>query len=101
MDRKYKVLSATSLINMSVVFQKLENPTDSITIRVSVDYANEKVYFEDKSLDIDYLELEQEILSSLRPPMYEAPSIPTEVLQKIAEVKMGKYGTDDYYGVYQ
>jgi hypothetical protein len=93
MDNKYKILSLDTLINMSVAFQaegseKIEN------ISVSVDYANQKIYFQNESLDINYSELEKQILSALALPFYETPAIPSELLDMVSEVKSGKYQND-------
>lgn len=94
MDRKYQVTSATTLMRMNVTFNQIDG-SDPISIVVSVDYANDRIFFEgDPIPNIDYDELQEEILAYLRPPMLEAPELPKDILQRIQEVQSGKYGTD-------
>lgn len=106
MDRKYQVLSASSLIKMLITFKKIDEMVDEpITIGVNVDYLNDRIYFDESELlkDIDKDELEAEILSNLRPPLIEAPEMPPELLQKIQDVRSGSYGGDipNYQGFTQ
>lgn len=106
MDRKYQVLSASSLIKMLITFKKIDEMVDEpITIGVNVDYLNDRIYFDESELlkDIDKDELEAEILSNLRPPLIEAPEMPPELLQKIQDVRSGNYGGDipNYQGFTQ
>lgn len=97
MDRKYQVLSASSLIRMLITFNKIDDTANEpITIGVNVDYINDRIYFDENELlnDIDKQELEAEILANLRPPLMEAPEMPPELLQKIHDVRSGNYGGD-------
>lgn len=97
MDRKYQVLSASSLMRMLITFTKIDDVSNEpLTIGVNVDYVNDRIYFDENDLlnDIDKEELEAEILSNLRPPLIEAPEMPPEILRKIQEVKSGNYGGD-------
>ena len=100
MERKYQVTSATTVMKMIVTFNKAEDGAEPILVHIGVDYFNNRVFFEGEPLpDIDYTDLEQEILAYLRPPMLEQPKIPPEMLQRIAEVRAGNYGTDVPTGV--
>lgn len=88
MDRKYKIVSANSIVSMNIIFNDKD---DSKSINVLVDYFNQKIFFGDVSLDLDYEELEKEILDYLRPPLMEKPNLPESVFKKILEVKSGQY----------
>lgn len=89
---KYQITSATNIMTMIITFNK---GSESISVRVGVDYLNERVFFEGESLpDIDYEDLEQEILAHLRPDLIPQPVISPEMLQRIKDVKLGNYGTD-------
>ena len=70
----------------------------SYNISVGVDYLMNKVYFIDKSNDIiDYDELEQEILLSLRPEEFKAPEIPPDLMHRVNELRQGKYDNEYFY----
>ena len=103
MERKYKVTSATSVMKMIVTFNKIEDESgEPITVPVLVDYFNNRIFYEGdpKQLDgIDLEDLQEEILAFLRPPLLEQPEIPPELLQRIADVRSGKYGADLPEGV--
>lgn len=89
---KYQITSATNVMTMIITFNK---GSESINVRVGVDYLNERVFFEGTpSPDIDYEDLEQEILAHLRPDLIPQPVISPEMLQRIKDVKLGNYGTD-------
>ena len=76
MNRKYKINSAITLMKMQISFSKFEGNNCSDLIDVMVDFANNRVYFDKQNEDIDYADLEQEILSYLRPPVLEQPKRP-------------------------
>jgi len=103
MERKYKVTSATSVMKMIVTFNKTgDDPGEPITVPILVDYFNNRIFYEgnpDQLVGIDLEDLQEEILAFLRPPLLEQPEIPPELLQRIAEVRAGKYGTDLPEGV--
>lgn len=102
MERKYQVTSATSVMKMIVTFNKIvDEVSEPVIIHVGVDYFNNRVFFEGEPIsDIDYQDLEQEILVYLRPPMLEQPKLNPEMMQKISDVKAGNYGLDaNKYGV--
>lgn len=102
MERKYQVASATSVMNMIVTFNKIEDGvSEPFVIHVGVDYFNNRVFFESITIpDVDYQDLEQEILCYLRPQMIEQPKLNPEMMQRISDVKAGNYGTDvTKYGV--
>lgn len=106
MERKYQVTSATSVMNMIVTFNKIKDGTsEPIRVHVGVDYFNDRVFFEGELYpDVDYQDLEQEILVYLRPPMVEQPKLNPEMMRRISDVKAGKYGADadiTKYGVSQ
>lgn len=103
MERKYKVTSAISVMKMIVTFNKAgEDPGEPVTVPVSVDYLNNRIFYEgnqDQLAGIDLEDLQEEILAFLRPPLLEQPEIPPELLQRIMDVRAGKYGTDLPQGV--
>lgn len=103
MERKYQVTSATNVMKMIVTFNKIDESSEPIIIHVGVDYFNNQVFFEgDLIPDVDYQDLEQEILVYLRPPMIEQPRLNPEMMQRISDVKAGNYGADlQQYGVIQ
>lgn len=91
MERKYQIGSATMLVSMAVRFRKTEEQ-EFETISVSVDYAQERVFFHgDSKPDIDYVDLEQEILAYLRPEIPSTPNIPSEIMDRVAKVRSGEY----------
>ena len=105
MERKYQITSATSIISMIVTFNEV-GKTEPRTVRVGVDYANGRVWLEGESQlegepELDFGDLEQEILVHLLPPVLEGPKIPPEILQRIADVKAGKYYGDENVSKFQ
>jgi hypothetical protein len=103
MERKYQITSATNVMKMLVTFNKIgDEPSEPITVPVLVDYFNNRVFYEGEPehlCGIDLEDLQEEILVYLRPPMLEQPKIPPELLQRIADVRAGKYGADLPEGV--
>jgi hypothetical protein len=96
MDRKYKITSSSHIITMMVNFE--DNTGNSHTMSVGVDYYMNKVYFLDKTNDsIDYENLESEILASLRPEEVFVPEIPIELMNRVKEVREGKYDNEYFY----
>ena len=85
-------MSADHLMKMFVQFKN--NSGKIHETYVEVDLLNNRVYFTDpvkKNNDTtDYDDLEQEILAYLRPVDPETPMVP-ELMQKINDVKSGKY----------
>lgn len=72
---------------------KIEGETKQIP--VSLDYQNQKVYFEDNfSLNIDYRTLESSIFEKLNFKLGDQPILDQEVLVRINEMRSGKYGQD-------
>lgn len=102
MERKYQISSLVNVMNMIVEFKKIQDEDSyPIKISVSVDYFNNYVFFDGPTVPgIDYKELEQEILSSLRPPVIEQPVLDKEMMKRISDAKSGNYGVDKF-GVYQ
>lgn len=102
MERKYRINSASSVVRMIVSYTDVET-NNPVIISVDVDFFSERVYFnltESSDSNVDYVDLEQEILAHLRPKFLERPTIPPEMLKRIAEVKSGNYGADvTKYGV--
>jgi hypothetical protein len=86
---KYEILSAESLVKMIV---RLKKDDEIFSLPVSVDYFNNRVYFEEQFPDSN--ELEQEILSFLRPDVIERPEIPSDVYKHISDIESGNYGPD-------
>ena len=95
MERKYQVTSAVSVMKMIISFKEADSTETPKVIHVGVDYRNERVFFEGNPLEgVDYGDLEQEILAYLRPQMVEPPKISPEMLQRIADIRAGKYGAE-------
>lgn len=97
MERKYNITSAVSVMKMIVTLNKADEPGEPITLPISVDYLNSRVFFEGdpkQTEGLDLEDLQEEILAFLRPPLLEQPEIPPELLQHIADVRSGKYGAD-------
>ena len=91
MDRKYKITSASTVLNMVFSF-KPEDSNDTLVVHAGVDSFNEKVYFVGEPIDgIDYEELEKVIIDYIRPPEINVPEIPSVVQQKIGEIVNHKY----------
>lgn len=91
MERKHKIESASMVVPMTIAFRKLN---DEIVHHVSVlvDYTQEYVSFTGDALpDVDYDDLEQEILAYLRPGCLPIPMIPKNVLDQVAKVRAGEY----------
>jgi len=102
MERKYQVTSATSVMKMLVTFNKVGEESDPVTVPVLVDYFNNRIFYEgepEQLRGVDLEDLQEEILVFLRPPMLEQPEIPPEMLQRIADVRAGNYGTELPQGV--
>lgn len=97
MDRKYEIISASSLMKMIIKFKDKNDHVYELPF--GVDMLNDKIYFEKEIMDypdIDYEDLEQEILAYLRPASPESPQFPADLMQKINDVQFGKYGIDSY-----
>ena len=90
MNGKYKIVSASNIVNMIVDFQDESGITK--TVHVGVDYLMEKIYFLDKSDEhTDYNELEKTILQSIRPEECELPEIDPDIMLKVNEIREGKF----------
>ena len=96
MERKYKITSSSHIVTMIVDFK--DQYGQSYNISVGVDYLMNKVFFIDKSnANIDYDELEQEILLSLKPEEFKAPEIPPDLMHRVNELRQGKYDNEYFY----
>lgn len=92
MERKYNITSGSVVVSMVFTINKIEMPNDPITIHAAVDVANEKVYFVgDKQDDVDYEDLEAEIINFLQPTLSEAPQLPADIFTKIEEMRQGRF----------
>ena len=86
-------MSASSLMKMIITFKDGNDRVYELPF--GVDMLNNKIYFEKEIMDypdIDYEDLEQEILAYLRPDEPEAPVMPVELMKKLDDIKAGKYG---------
>jgi hypothetical protein len=96
MERKYKITSSSHIITMIVNFE--DESGTSHNMSVGVDYLMNKVYFLDKSnSDLDYDSLEKEILISLRPEEVVVPEIPSTLMNRVKEVRQGKFDNEYFY----
>jgi len=96
MDKKYKVVSASSVFPL-VVKLKRQDQEDSnmIEINVRIDYQNDKVYFDEVSQNLgpDLISLEQQILEYFKPPHVDIPDVFYENFSKIQEVRQANYAS--------
>lgn len=94
MEKKYKLVSITSLLPLNVTLNDKEG--DVININVKIDYPNDKVYFEeypDKLTEEDLLLIESSILDSFKPPEVDIPQEAYDYYQKASQVRAGDYAT--------
>lgn len=90
---EFDILSFSPIIRM-VFDLKIEGKT--FQLPVSIDYTHKKVYFEDNfSLNIDYASLEFKIFECLGLSVAGPPSLDNVVLEKVRDVRSGKYGQDN------
>lgn len=84
----------STLMPVIVSFEDANAPTQIKSIQVGVDYANEKVYFENEDDELDYSQLQEDILNALRPPEPEPQSLEVYEMinKKMAEMRSGNYG---------
>jgi hypothetical protein len=88
----FEIISSFPIFRM-ILTLKTENETKQIP--VSIDYQNQKVYFEDNfSLNVDYNLLEAKIFEKLNFSLADQPVLDQEVLARINEMRNGKYGQD-------
>lgn len=90
MDEKYKITFYATLIPMLIEIDNKQK------ILVNIDFFNQKVYFDEKfqnlSTEDDLLMLEKNILNKLSiNNSFQTPKIDQSILEKIREVKTGKY----------
>jgi len=93
MERKYQIATAYALVPMMVKFRKSDSEDgEFITISVGVNYAQDQIVFNGSQMDgIDYDDLEQEILSYLRPGVPVTPNIPADIMDRVSKVRSGEY----------
>jgi hypothetical protein len=72
MNQKYEILSGSSLIKMAFEV-KCESNADPISIIADIDILASRVYFSSKIDGIDYKELQNTIISYVKPSAYELP----------------------------
>jgi hypothetical protein len=93
MDKKYEILSVSSLVSVAVDLKGVQENNTNLRINVKIDYKNEKVYFEDAPEGLDTQSLEKQIIDYFKPPAVEFPSVYYDYLSKIKEVRSGDYAT--------
>lgn len=92
MERKYSITSGSVVMSMVFTVQKAESTDDPVTVHAAVDLANEKVYFVgDEIPDIDYKDLELEILHFIQPQLTEGPELSPDILARVSEIRAGKF----------
>lgn len=90
---EFEILSYYPIIRM-IFDLKIEEKI--FQVPVSVDYTHKKVYFEDNfSLNVDYNFLEFKIFESLGLSVASPPPLDSAVLEKVRDVRSGKYGQED------
>ena len=85
--RKYKILSSCAIVNMLIEFSDGKSKRSEI---VGVDMAKDYVYFYNKTAGVDYDDLEQEILCSVRPPVFSTPIVDMSILNNVLDMKNKK-----------
>jgi hypothetical protein len=92
MERKYSITSGSVVMSMVFTVQKADASDESLTVHAAVDLGNEKVYFVgDQIPDIDYKDLELEILHFIQPQLTEGPELSPDILARIAEIRSGQF----------
>lgn len=90
--KSFEIISSFPIFRM-ILTLKMDNEVKQIP--VSIDYQNQKVYFEDNfSLNLDYNLLETKIFENLNFRLTNQPVLDQEVLVRINEMRNGKYGQD-------
>lgn len=98
MNSKYRIRGSSAIVSMSISFSGPEG--ESTQILVDVDFANDRVYFNEKKEGVDYVDLEQEILRHLRPEGLQAPVLNSDIRKQINDVRKGMFqGKSIYDGV--
>lgn len=91
MTRKYNIVTSTSLMNMSFSFTDSDT-MESYSVSAAVDFFNHKVHFLGDVIEgLDYVSLEEEILSYLAPDRVEVPTLPENMLKQIREAREGNH----------
>jgi hypothetical protein len=97
MDKKYKIVSFSSLVPLVLMFKTIsDEDAPTLTLNVQVDYRNDKVYFDsipENCKELDLAALEKQILDTFKPPHFELPEEYNEYFKKAQEVKSGGYAT--------
>lgn len=93
MDKKYEILSVSSLVPLSVDIKGVQEDSATIQINVKIDYRNERVYFENPPEGLDLQLLERQIIDYFKLPVVELPNVYYDYLSKIKEVRSGDYAT--------
>jgi len=92
MERKYNITSGSVVMSMVFTVQKVDTSDELLTIHAAVDMGNEKVYFVgDQIPDIDYKDLELEILHFIQPQLTEGPELSPDILARVAEIRSGQF----------
>lgn len=92
MERKYSITSGSVVMSMVFTVQKADTSDELLTIHAAVDMGNEKVYFVgDQIPDIDYKDLELEILHFIQPQLTEGPELSPDILARVAEIRSGQF----------
>jgi hypothetical protein len=87
MKRKYEINYANTLVQMSVSFCKIDSEEKkTYIIPITVDFSNNQIFFEgEKNPDIDYYDLQEEILCYIRPDLADQPNF--EFFEQFNEMK--------------
>lgn len=93
MNRKYKIVSAYTIMPMVIYVRKQDSEEmEPIIMSIGVNYSQDKIIFNGELLDgIDYEDLEQEILAYLRPATVETPVISKDIMDRVRKVRSGEY----------
>lgn len=83
---------------MVFTINKVDAPNDPITVHAAVDLSNERVYFVGEQIpDLDYKDLEAEIINFLQPTLSEAPQLPPDLFARIEEMRQGRFEGKSVY----
>ena len=86
MERKYNINKLMVVLPTTIEFLNKETGQELI-VHAHVDIKNDKVYFLGNTVDgIDYYDLEQEVLLSMRPTLMATPIMPEGLGEKVKKL---------------
>lgn len=92
MNKTYKIIAYAAVFPMTFSFYKIddENEERLISLKVDVDYMNQKVHFGDNINlypDLDFVKLEEEILEELTPKEIDTSEFSEQLIDNITNFR--------------